>query len=438
MPECVAERPSGYVLRNVLLALALFLNFRTFQFFPGMALVEEAWFILCFLAFAGFYPLWKLQGGLRFTHLELYTLAVLLVSAALPALRAYGAFGQPLIFGLLAQRSAALVATLLLLFSAIRSRTILVADLERALLIAAWTSFFLFSAMQLLLDPSRFSEYLGTFVQLGSEKYTFRLPSDFVLFGVIYYTLRGLRTRRKRNYLLAFVLFVSIIGVGGSMRMCSISLLLTFLIFLYRWRSLGHFLAATVRFSAVLVLLVAAVFLVSPAFIAARGASFSSAFQVVLGGGEGDDASANQRLVEVIVAAPYVQKHPLLGNGELSHQWQGGPVFLTGGYFHDSDIGLFGIVFGYGVFGLLFFACQYRYALGAARTLGAHASPLGDAAKGFLVFSAIDSVTTGAFVFNLNITLFFILVLSGIASQVSNAQHPSREIAPCTLPELAS
>jgi hypothetical protein len=63
---------------------------------------------------------------------------------------------------------------------------------------------------------------------------------------------------------------------------------------------------------------------------------------------------------------------------------------------------------------------------------------LGDAAKGFLVFSAIDSVTTGAFVFNLNITLFFILVLSGIASQVSNAQHPSREIAPCTLPELAS
>ncbi|MGD0348413.1 MAG: O-antigen ligase family protein [Terracidiphilus sp.] len=438
MRERIAERPSGYAPRHVLLALALFLNFRTFQYFPGMAAVEEAWFILCFLAFAGFYPLWKLQEGLRFTRFELYTLAVTLVLPILPALGAYGEFGQPLVFGLLAQRSAALVAGLLLLLIAIRSRAILVADLERALLIAAWTSFFLFSAMQLLLDPSRFSDYQGTFVLLASGKYAFRLPSDFLLFGVIYYTLRGLRTKRKRDYVLAFVLFVSIIGGNGSSRMLCICLLSTVLIFLYRWRSLGQSLAATLRFSAVLVLLVAAASLVNPAFIVARGASFSSAFQVVHNGAEGDDASANLRLIEILAAAPYLQKHPLLGSGELSHQWQGGPTFLTSGYFNDSDIGLFGIVFAYGVLGLLFFACQYRYALRAARILGAHAGPLGDAAKGFLVFSAIDSVTTGAFVFNLNITLFFILVLSGIASQMPHDRHLPRETAPCNLPELAS
>jgi hypothetical protein len=438
MPELAAKLPSAYAPRQLLLVLALFMNFRIFQFFPGAMPAQEAWFLFCFLACAVLYPFWKLRGGLKFTHFELYLLAAIAVACALPALSALSAFGQPLLYGLLAQRSVALVAGLLLLLHAIRSRSILVADLERALLTAAWASFWLFSAMQLLLDPARFSAYQDSFVLLASGIYTFRLPSDFLLFGVIYYTLRGFRTRSRRDYVLALVLFVSIVGINGSSRMLTLSLLSTCLIFLYRWRTPARFFLSAMQFSLVLLLLLGVVSLANPQFIAQRGASFSSAFEVALGGSQTEDRSANMRLFDVLAALPNIQKHPAFGNGALSHQWQGGVESYLGDNFHDSDIGVLGIVFTYGVFGLLFFAYQYRYALRAARALGAaHVSPLADAAKGFLVFSAIDSLTTGAFVFNLPVTLFFILVLNGIAFQASYPCAPARKAAVCTLPEPA-
>jgi hypothetical protein len=36
--------------QRILLAFALVMTFRTFQFIPGMQYVQESWFVLCFLA----------------------------------------------------------------------------------------------------------------------------------------------------------------------------------------------------------------------------------------------------------------------------------------------------------------------------------------------------------------------------------------------------
>ena len=84
------------LVKRTLLVLVLPLSFRTFQFFPGMIYIQEAWFVLCCLFVLFVYPFLKLRNGLRFSRLDVYILVLIASSISVAAWQAQSVFGQPL------------------------------------------------------------------------------------------------------------------------------------------------------------------------------------------------------------------------------------------------------------------------------------------------------------------------------------------------------
>ncbi len=393
------------------------MTFRTFQYFPGMPNVQEAWFVLCFLVAVTIYPFWKLARGLKFCSFELYVLMIMMVALLLPAWGAKREFGQPLLYGVLAQRGIVLVVIPLMLVHALRHRFLRPADLEKALLIAAWGTFFLYTAMRLTLNPAHFVSNQRGFIVGIDGKYVFNLPGWFIVFGIFYYALLGLRTRRAKYYIAAAILFTGEFSdISG--RALMISIVLTLLFFLYRWRPHLQFLLTLARASCLIAVLLGFMYLINPATLSSRFTKFGDAFSVAFTGTPSEDSSATARALETVIAFPLILEHPLLGNGAVSNQWEGGNEGALGTYFYPGDIGIIGIFFAVGVIGFLVFAYQFRFAVRAVHVLPEEArGPLSDAAAAFVLSNALNSVTNGVFLFDPQITLVFIAILVGLSAQ---------------------
>jgi len=394
--------------------LVFLMSWRTLQYFPGMHYVQELWYVLCFLALVFVYPAWKYLNRLRLTSFEIYVVVLTLVAVLLPAWGAKREFGQPLVYGLLAQRAAVLTAPVLLLFVAMRSHRVQPRDIEWALLSLGWGTLVLYSLMLLFLNPENFLSYGIGFADAGGGKAVFRFPMGFIVFALIYYTLLGFRTRRTRHYVAAAILLIWVVSSADA-RWFLVSLTATFVYFLYQWRPLGQFVGTIAKGCCVFAVVIGFGYAVSPDYLATRAAGFSDAFRVVFTGSAVADISANIRVFETLTALPYIQKNPLLGNGTISNQWERGQDIL-GPYFYPGDIGLIGALYSVGVLGLVVFAYQFWFAYGAARKLSRRRhSPLFDAAIGFLLLNAIGSITATEFVYFPETTLLFIAILVALA-----------------------
>jgi len=419
----------SFALRT-LIAITLLMTFRTFQLFPYMEYVEEFWFVLCFFALAAMYPVWKIATGLRFLTFELFMIGLILVDVMLPAWTASREFGQPLVYGMLAQRGAVLIVVPILLVSAMRSRRVSVRDVESALVACAWGTCLLFVAMMLFLNPADFTSYGVGFARYANGRAVFTvslLNGAFLLFGILYYTLKGLRGRRVKYYIAAMIFFVVVFSETNG-RGAIISLTITILYFLYRWRSFKQFLMTIVKFAGVGALSLVLLYIVSPTFLSTRIAGFADAFVVAFTGSEVQDTSATGKLFETMAALPYIQDHPLLGNGVISRQWGGGTTAVLGITFYAGDIGILGMLFTVGLIGLLIFSFQFRFAVRATRMLPASTHrPLSDAATAFVLFCALDSLMTGIFVSDPWITLTFIAILVGLSYMETTSHQESAE-----------
>ncbi len=410
------------ILVRILLALALVMTFRAFQFFPGMPNVQEAWFLLCFLVVLFVYPFWKLRMGLRFSWFESYLFLLMFADVALTAWQAHQVFGQPLLYGVLSQRNMALIAMLLIFLNALRTGMVDLTDIEAALLFLAWATFILYSAMRLFLNPADFNDFGVGFVtqpMVGTEQ-RFKFQSFFILFGAFYYAMLGMRTRRARYYLAAVALFL---GAGlGVERGFTVFAPATLLFFLYRLRGMGRAFVAVAKVSCAVIVLTVVVYAISPGKVSTRIGSFSDAFTVLTTGNPStSDASANNRAIEILRVFPYIQEHPLLGAGVISNQWQLANGSVLGQNFYASDIGIIGVEFSFGIVGLLLFLYQYRFAWSAAKKLpDSYYSPLLDATKAILLYTVLSSVQLSDFVWAAEVPLFFIVLMREIARQRSS------------------
>ena len=403
-------RKSGSLIRRALFACVLLMGFRYFESFPGMAPVQEVWNVLCFVVVLIGYPILKFRRGWTDFWFEAYVLLLVTADVVLSAWRADAVFGQPLIYGALSQRHIVLTASLLFLVFAFRRRMIRLSDIEAVLVFLSWATLLINIAIELFLNPADFAGRSFGFVA-GDH---FTLPSLLIIFGVLYYALRGIRTRRAKFYAAALVLFASALGPSGRGMTIAVAITLTY--FLFRLRGAKRGAVAVFKFGCFGAVLLGSLFILFPQALSQRLGLYSDAFSVVLTGTLSEDASANARVFETLAALPYILKHPLLGCGSLSNRWNGGAMSTIGEYFYTDDIGLVGVVFSYGVFGLFLFFFQFFFAWRAAQKVPASLkSPLLDATKAFILFCGLWSIETGLCVWSPEMTLFFIILLAGIA-----------------------
>lgn len=396
------------------LVVLLLLMFQTLYFFPGMSPIYELWNVICFLYLVFAYPLLKSREHWKLDGFEWYVLALIAIVPIMSAVCAQREFGQPILYGLLTQRSMVAVAAVLFCTHRLRIGYFRLSEVKSALILLAWGTSILWTFMRIALNPAAYvTPGSYGFVSEGDSP-VFALQTYFIIFGVLYYALRGLRTGRGRDYLLALLVLTGAIDKESG-RVMILAVLVTFVFFSVRWLRLKRLLTLFPKMAIGVGLLVGLLYLASPQFVTERIDQFQSAFTVIFTGEQGDDPSANGRIPQFLLAAAGIQKHPLFGNGYISAQWGGGYQSILGARFYPEDLGVIGAVYSFGFIGVIFFGCQYWFALRAVKGLPPKINnSLLDASKGFLFYTALGSTL---FINRVATILFFIMLLRFIASQ---------------------
>ncbi len=409
--EIVLKLRREITWKRAFLLIVLTMNLRIFEFFPYVRPLEELWFVLCLLTFVFLYPVIKARFDWTFSRLELYLLSLLVVLVFFPALNAYHVFGQPLVYGVLARRSTVLICTWLLLINAWKLKWVEESDIKTVLLFLMWSVCAIFLFMRSFIDAGSIADApIGFVLGFGTDTQVFSAPGFLFPFGVVYYGLRGIREGRLIFYLFAAAIFA--IGSGSSWRASLLCQSLTLLFFLFRWKRLDQATVMLSKFAVVTFLLIGLLRVAKPGFVEEAAEHFIAAIQVTLGGSkQGVDPSADARVEEADVALPYVKAHPILGVGSLSGQWSNGPQAVLGNYFSDTDIGLLGMVFTFGLVGAVYGAAQYLFALHAALRPGQVQRPFLDGVKGYILFSALFSLSTGFYIVALETNSLFVTLL---------------------------
>lgn len=396
------------------------LLFRVFRYFPILSSVEEVWYVACFLYLVVVYPHWSKKPFRGISQFEWYIIALIVLVPAVSAIEAWRAYGQPLIYGLLANRYLAGLAGVLFLIRGMRRQYFSFDEIERALLILAWGTFFLYLVMRLTINPENYIGVPG-FVNVNEGGAALVLLIYFILFAFFHYFFRGFRNRSFRHYATAWILIVGSTSLNHGWRGQTVTILATLAILCFRWSKSARFTSLVIKIAICLVAGVSLFAYLEPDAAAGAVQNFSAAVTVAFTGSSVGDPSANARLEESLFAVEGIVKHPLLGNGTLSNQWEGGPRSVTGEYFYFDDIGLLGVLYLLGIFGVvLYYAGQYFHIFRALKRLPpGRSSALLDAVKAVILWELLISFTSPGLVEDASVTLFYIAILYAMGTMQS-------------------
>jgi hypothetical protein len=385
-------------MKQVVLLIYLVLTFRVFQFFPNLGGIHEFWFGVVLLAFVrAVYRKFVDRRDIGYSGLDLYLIAMMVAVPVWSAYAALAAYGQPIVLGLASQRSMLLLGGVVAFLHAVRRGWFSARLIERGFIVLAWSNLVLFQLMDLTLDPADLLDDQTGFVEVrGSAGMRFKFPGLFITIGLLYYSMKAMRRREPVYWLPVMVFYVFLLGDAGG-RTLTMSLVVTLLFFAVRMGGLRRAARAIAVAGAVGALLLGTGWLVDRESTEARIDKFRDAFTIVLAGTEVDDASANVRLLQTLVALPYIEQNPVIGNGNISYRFsEDGFSSLLDAYFYPSDIGLVGVVYMYGFAGLLLFAFQYAFAVREGRRPAPPRNQaLKDATNAFIFYTVVSSITNG-------------------------------------------
>ncbi|MDT7834489.1 hypothetical protein [Aquabacterium sp. OR-4] len=394
----------------LMLILPMFFSFG--RYVPGFEWTLD---LMALATFASAVYLRRSVSSVPLGVLPRYTWLIILAAPLWGATMAVLVFGQPAWLGLATQRALLLAPFGLVLTALLHRGAIRMVELEQAFVWLAWLNLGICSPVLLLLDPNNYSD-LGNLVTDGGGVYNqFNLPMTFVIFGAFYYFAKALLLGRAKWYARCVPFLLYIFG-GNTGRVLNVAMLLSFLLLAALSRRRGQ---AMLRNVATGVGLFAAGFgltlLLAPDRLDLLSAKYTDAFAALSGADSVDDWSANARILQVATVTPWVEQHLWFGTGTISNRWNDGYKGLFD-YLHPSDLGFLGVIFVYGVFGLLAFSYQYVLAWRGLRALGAQsagfsARPFLLGLGGCLATLLLTSVTTGSLVFFVEQTLFYISML---------------------------
>jgi hypothetical protein len=296
----------------------------------------------------------------------------------------------------------------------------------------AWFSLIAATLANLFLDAGQLGNQAGfSSAGMDGEGAKLLLDTTFIIYGFFHYAFIGAgpegRRKRETYYSLLFLAYLVFISAGRS---ALVAVLASYFFFSIKWRTPQANIIFLFKMMAAMIVAGAVLYFFPSQELLRFQEKFGDAIQVVMSGREGNDVSANARILEVAIAKPYIEKNWFLGNGFISNQWNGGFSGVIG-YFHPSDIGLLGVIYEYGVLGLALFSAQIYFIWKYARHLSVKTSRshrLVNAIKCFLLYFLLNSITTGRYVFLVEQS-FFCIALLYCAAQTADRQPADRQPA---------
>ncbi len=183
--------------------------------------------------------------------------------------------------------------------------------------------------------------------------------SNLMVFSYIYYMIQLLKKVTLKNAVCFAILMFYLLFVHKG-RMPVAFLAIIFMLYYFRMKRLTP---KKLLFSLIPVSILL--------FVILFGSSYLTRFSAIFQGLESQDFSTQMRLESLTSVLPYIAKHPFLGVGNLSWQYQySGFQAIFGKGFFIADIGIFGSLFVGGLFLIAIYTWLYirmRKNLGALR-----------------------------------------------------------------------
>lgn len=267
------------------------------------------------------------------------------------AIQANRVFGQPIVFGLIAQRQLTMVLCAHLVATALGDGWIRKEKFEKYFVGSLHIMLFIFLVFYMFVNPARFVD--TDFVTLSPNKgFRYEFP-DSCIYGLFLYGIFKIWIAKEKGWIVSVLLSAfyitaylmdrtQLIAIGGT--------IVTYIILNFSFpRIIRTMILAGVGGAIVFGILSLAV----PSFIEKNIKLYVTAVET-LTGEKVSEASTNVRFMESKIAIDGFIKHPILGVGFLSTKWNDGFRSLNK-HFYPVDVGILGNLFVYGILGTLVF-----------------------------------------------------------------------------------
>lgn len=347
------------ILKVSLVAFAILFSTRdlTYFFSNKIYYLAEGIFLVFLVGFAIFYVISGIIARRKFHPLEVLTLIYLFF----PIQGAIGSmleFGQPLHLGILTNRYAFLIITAVFVYYLLWKKVITIYELKYGILGIAWVSIVIYYLLIIFMDPEQY--FSAQMIEQNEAKggIVYRFPATFVIVAIVYYFTKFI-SQKKFNDLVYGSIFGVFLVFFLKGRGAIIAVGVTIVIYFLRHSSIKSIYKGFLIFSglALIGLITVQIFNIdlSDTFIS----SFANIFKV-LTGHEANEYSADARLAQTTIALNHFGNSLFsifFGVGQLSQQWPGNVYADL--HFYPTDIGIIGVLFSFGVFGLLISKYQY-------------------------------------------------------------------------------
>ena len=352
------------ILAYTFLILLFISTFRIFATLP-LENIHQATSTAAIILFTIYYALSmfiSVNRG-RITRLDILMWVFIIVNF-LTAYQGHAVFGQPYYYGILAQRSVLLSLSGVLLISFLNKGLISIRQVEQSFLLISVTLLFLCYFFILFVNPNNFNDdEFVAFSPIRGYRYRFQFALVIML---LFYSLFKLSLERKSRFAILVGLILFYLVYFLQSRTTLFVLAITLLIYFYRNFSFKQKLRNIFIYGG-LILIGATVF-ISLGYTSVLD-KYELLYNNVLDAfvaQSPDEASSAVRYMEFQTALNYISKNPLLGNGFISNQWNGGWHDILG-YFYPVDIGILGNIFVFGIIGTFLIYLPYYFALKMSR-----------------------------------------------------------------------
>lgn len=313
----------------------------------------HALFLCCTLIFIFIYISDKMVKREKLDFIMAFYIFLIFFMPIYSSLRSNSVFGQPIIYGVLVERTWVLIGVGIYFDYILRTKKYSIDSFEFAFLCLAWFSLITFSLFYLFVTPDASAVDNSLIINSEDRGVRFKFQGFFIMFGVLYYLVKHHKVGGLNNLFYCFLFILYVVFFEKSRTNMSY-IFFTIIIFYMFNTDLRVFFSKICKFICFMLLLFIVIDILNPSYIDTMLHLFSDMISA-LGGIESTDSSSNARILQFDSVINFFQAQDgsmLFGTGRISNQWNDGYKSIFD-YFYPEDIGVIGGVFLYGIVGVL-------------------------------------------------------------------------------------
>lgn len=340
-----------------------------------------------------------------------YYYVLMLTLPLISAVAANLAEGQSLAGGILAQRHWFGIGGIFFIIYLFRINFITVKDFLRAIEWLGWLSLIFYLYCYIFLNPQEYTDY--SFVGYSDIKggYRFRFGVDFIAYLALYYTIRYIMYRDRKNiyYSIMMLAYLFFLHQGRILMISILAGIILYYLIEVNWKKT---ILYVVGIGSVFILLMTILSLAFPTFVGRYVEQYTNFF-LIFTGQETGEGSVDARLEEIAIVFLYMANYQIgwwIGVGKFGADYADPNEPITA--IAPGDIGILGSVMTYGIIGTIIMYAQFFIAFRSMRFVRRYKKNLYFlAAKYFLFYCFAASMAKGNLFSQPGLTAMFILII---------------------------